>query len=422
MALPLTDIKVRSAKPSAKPHKLQDGQGLYLDVRPSGAKIWRYRYWLTPEKDGLFTIGDYPGVSLADARKAREWAREQVKLGLNPTIVKQAEKARRIGEAAETFESVALEWIEHNREHWSKRYCDQADGYLKADVFPHIGALPIRSVEAAHLLPILKRVEKRGAASIAKLIRQWSGQIFRYAVASGVASGDPSTALKGALKRRQVRHNPPLSKDNIPVLLKKLDSYGGYLATRIAVRVMLLTFTRTQELRLAEWSEVDLDGGEWRIPAERMKMAKHMLPGEVHIVPLSRQAVALLRELHTITGGRKYLFPNLRSPNACMTGTTINRVLERLGFAGEFSGHGFRSTASTFLHELGYDEKMIDRQLAHAERNKTKASYNHAEYLPKRQAMMQAWSDWVDALVSASEEKQATATDAAKPEHKPGRD
>lgn len=422
MALPLTDIKVRSAKPSAKPHKLQDGQGLYLDVRPSGAKIWRYRYWLTPEKDGLFTIGDYPGVSLADARKAREWAREQVKLGLNPTIVKQAEKARRIGEAAETFESVALEWIEHNRDHWSKRYCDQADGYLKADVFPHIGALPIRSVEAAHLLPIIKRVEKRGASSIAKLIRQWSGQIFRYAVSSGVASGDPSTALKGALKRRPVRHNPPLSKDNIPVLLKKLDDYGGYLATRIAVRMMLLTFTRTQELRLSEWVEIDFDGAEWRIPAERMKMAKHMLPGEVHIVPLSRQAVALLRELHTITGGRKYLFPNLRSPNACMTGTTINRVLERLGFAGEFSGHGFRSTASTFLHELGYDEKMIDRQLAHAERNKTKASYNHAEYLPRRREMMQAWADWVDGLVSAADGKQPTATVSATPERTQGRD
>lgn len=422
MATPLTDTKVRTAKPSEKPYKLQDGQGLFLDVRPSGAKIWRYRYWLTPEKDGLFTIGDYPGVSLSEARKSREWAREQVKLGLNPTIVKQAEKARRIDEAAETFESVALEWIEHNRDHWSKRYCDQAEGYMKADVFPHIGTLPIRSVEAAHLLPILKRVEKRGAESIAKLIRQWSGQIFRYAVASGRAGGDPSTALKGALKRRPVRHNPPLSKANIPVLLKKLDDYGGYITTRIAVKVMLHTWTRTQELRLGEWEEFDLDGAEWRIPAERMKMAKHMLPGEVHIVPLSRQVVASLRELHTITGGRKYLFPNLRSPDACMTGTTINRVLERLGFAGEFSGHGFRSTASTFLHELGYDEKVIDRQLAHAERNKTKAAYNHAEYLPLRREMMQAWSDWIDGLVSAAEGKEPTATAAATPERKRSRD
>ena len=246
----------------------------------------------------------------------------------------------------------------------------------------------------------MKRVEKRGASTIAKLIRQWSGQIFRYAVSSGRASGDPSTALKGALKRRQVRHNPPLSKENIPVLLKKLGAYGGYISTRIAVRLMLLTFTRTQELRMAEWVEFDLEGAEWRIPAERMKMAKHMLPGEVHIVPLSRQAVSLLRELHTITGGRDFLLPNLRKPNSCMSGTTINRVLERLGFAGEFSGHGFRSTASTFLHELGYDEKVIDRQLAHAERNKVKAAYNHAEYLPKRREMMQAWADWIDELSS----------------------
>lgn len=400
MAVSLTDTKVRNAKPAEKPFKLQDGHGLYLDVRPSGAKIWRCRYWITPQKDGIYTIGEYPAVPLADARKAREWAREQVKLGLNPTIVKQAEKARRIDEAADTFEAVALEWVEHNREHWSARYCSQADHYLKIDVFPHIGSLPIRSVEAAHLLPIIKRVEKRGASTIAKLIRQWAGQIFRYAVSSGRASGDPSTALKGALKRRQIRHNPPLSKDNIPVLLKKLDDYGGYISTRIAVRLMLLTFTRTQELRMAEWVEFDLEGAEWRIPAERMKMAKHMLPGEVHIVPLSRQAVSLLGELHTITGGRDFLLPNLRKPNSCMSGTTINRVLERLGFAGEFSGHGFRSTASTFLHELGYDEKVIDRQLAHAERNKVKAAYNHAEYLPKRREMMQAWADWIDELSS----------------------
>lgn len=422
MAIPLTDIKVRSAKPAEKPYKLQDGQGLYLDVRPSGAKIWRYRYWLTPEKDGLFTIGDYPGVSLSEARKSREWAREQVKLGLNPTIVKQAEKARRIDEAAETFESVALEWIEHNRDHWSKRYCDQAEGYMKADVFPHIGTLPIRSVEAAHLLPILKRVEKRGAESIAKLIRQWSGQIFRYAVASGRAGGDPSTALKGALKRKPVRHNPPLSKDEIPVFVKKLDGYGGYLGTKISIRLMMLTFVRTQELRLAEWREVDLDAAEWRIPAVRMKMSKHMKPGEVHIVPLSRQAVAMLRELHTISGGRDHLFPNLRTPKSCMTGTTINRVLERLGYLGQFSGHGFRTTASTMLHELGFRPEVIEKQLAHAERNKVKAAYNHAEYLAERREMMQAWSDWIDSLVSAAEGKEPTATAVATPERKRDRD
>ena len=400
----LTDTKVRNAKPAEKPYKLQDGQGLYLDVRPSGAKIWRYRYWKADGKDGLYTVGEYPAVSLSDARKERELARQQVKDGRNPTQVREAERMERIGEAATTFEGVAREWIEHNRESWSERYCEQAETFLAADVFPVIGAFPIKTVKAPHLLPIIKKVEGRGAPSIAVLIRQWAGQIFRYAVATNRAEDDPTGALKGALKRRQVRHNPPLSKENIPVLLAKLEKYGGYIPTKIAVKLMLLTFTRTQELRMAEWTEFDLDGAEWRVPAARMKMAKYMLPGEVHIVPLSRLAVELLRELHTINGGRTYLFPNLRQPKACMTGTTINRVLERLGFGGEFSGHGFRSTASTFLHELGYDEKIIDRQLAHAERNKVKAAYNHAEYLPQRREMMQAWADWIDALPKAAAE------------------
>lgn len=394
----LTDTKVRNAKPAEKPYKLQDGQGLFLDVRPSGAKIWRYRYWNADGNDGIFTVGEYPAVSLSDARKAREWARQQVKQGRNPTQVRKAERMERIGDAATTFEVVAREWIEHNREHWSKKYCSQVETFLGADVFTVIGAFPIKTVKATHLLAIIKKVEGRGAPSIAVLIRQWSGQIFRYAVATNRAEDDPTGALRGALKRRQVRHNPPLAREDIPVLLEKLEKYGGYLPTKIAVRLMLLTFTRTQELRMAEWREFDLDAAEWRIPASRMKMAKFMLPGEVHIVPLSQQAVALLRELHTMTGGRDYLFPNLRSPKACMTATTINRVLERLGFAGQFSGHGFRSTASTFLHEQGFDEKVIERQLAHAERNKVKAAYNHAEYLPDRRRMMQAWADWIDEI------------------------
>lgn len=415
----LTDTKVRTAKPAEKPYKLQDGQGLYLDVRPSGAKIWRYRYWKADGKDGLYTVGEYPGVSLSDARKEREWARQQVKDGRNPTQVREAERLERIGDAATTFEGVSREWIEHNRAHWSAGYCAQVDKFMAADVYPSIGAFPIRTVKAPHILPIIKKVEARGAATIAVLIRQWCGQIFRYAVATSRADDDPTGALKGALKRRQVRHNPPLSRDRIPELLAKLEKYGGYIPTKIAVRIMLLTFTRTQELRLAEWREFDLDAAEWRIPAERMKMAKSMLPGEVHIVPLSRQAVALLRELHTINGGREYLFPNLRRPKACMTATTINRVIERLGFAGEFSGHGFRSTASTYLHELGFDEKIIERQLAHAERNKVKAAYNHAEYLPQRREMMQAWSDWIDALPKVAAEGGGEAENA--PPNKRGR-
>lgn len=408
----LTDTKVRNAKPAEKPYKLQDGQGLYLDVRPSGAKIWRYRYWITPEKDGIYTIGEYPGVSLSDARREREWAREHVKQGTNPTHAKEAERLRRMGEAANTYEAVAREWIEQNRAHWSPNYLRQVETFMGKDVFPKIGSLPIRMVTAAHLLGIIREVEKRGAQSIAVLIRQWSGQIFRYAVATLRADSDPAAALYGAIKRAPVRHNPPLAKDEIPRFLNLLGDYGGYRGTVIALQLMLYTFVRTVELRKAEWTEFDLEAAEWRVPAGRMKMKKKMKVGESHIVPLSRQAVALLTELKTLSGGRQYLFPNLRTPKTCMTATTINKALERMGYAGKFSGHGFRSTASTLLHELGWRSDVIERQLAHAERDKVKAAYNHAEYLPERREMMQAWSDWIDELAKKAAEKEGEAAAA----------
>lgn len=418
---PLTDTKARNAKPEAKPYKLPDGLGLSLEVRPNGAKTWRYRYWING-KDGIYTIGDYPGVTLAEARKAREWAREQAKLGINPTRAKEAEKMARMNEHATTFELVAREWLEQSRDWWGAQYFEMVEGTLENDVFPKVGKLPIRSVEALHLLDILRAVEKRGASSVAILVRQWAGQIFRYAILTGRASGDPSVALKGAVKRKAVRHNPPLTKDDIPKFVAKIAVNGGWPAMRIAMRLMLLTFLRTQELRMGKWSEIDFDSAEWRVPAEHMKMARYMLPGEVHIVPLCRQALALLRELHDLTGNRDHMFPNVRNPKTCMSRTAINRTIERMGYGGEFSGHGFRSTASTFLHEMGWNEKAIDRQLAHAERNKVKASYNHAEYLPRRRKMMQAWADWVDGLVSAAEGKQPTATVSATPERTQGRD
>jgi integrase len=413
----LTDTKARNAKPTDKPYQLQDGQGLYLDVRASGSKFWRYRYWITPKKAGIYTIGEYPAVSLSEARKEREWAREQAKQGMNPTDVKKIERLGKMDENANTFESVAREWIAENKKHWSERYAKQVEDNLEKDVFPTIGAYPIRMVKASHLLEIIKKVDKRGAGTIAVLIRQWSSHIFRYAIPNQKAEFDPAASLDGALKRKPVRHNPPLSKSEIPVFIKKLDGYGGYLGTKISIRLMMLTFVRTQELRLAEWKEFDLDAAEWRIPAVRMKMAKHMKPGEVHIVPLARQAVAMLRELHTISGGRDHLFPNLRTPKSCMTSTTINRVLERLGYLGQFSGHGFRTTASTMLHEIGFRSEVIEKQMAHAERNKVKAAYNHAEYLPERREMMQAWADWIDGLVvkatASRTDSEASATTAS---------
>lgn len=389
----LTDTKVRLAKPTDKPYSLQDGSGLYLEIRPSGAKFWRYRYWLTPEKDGRYTIGEYPAVSLADARREREWVRELVRQGLNPTDEKKTEKIRQAGDRANTFEAVAREWLERKKSSWTPYSLKQATSCIEQNAFPKIGRLPIRNVTAAHLLEILQAMEKRGAETYALQLRQWCSAIFRHAVVTLRADVDPAAALKGAVHRPQINHAKAMSAETIGDYKARLTKYGGNRTTVIAMRLMLYTFVRTVELRQAPWEEFDLVAAEWKIPATRMKMSR------VHVVPLARQALTLLEELRRITGAGVWLFPNFRRPSDVMSATTINRALEHMGYAsGLWTGHDFRATASTQLHEMGYRPEVIERQLAHVEGNKTKAAYNHAEYLPERREMMQAWADWIDAV------------------------
>lgn len=409
--MPLTDAKVRTAKPTSKAAKLADGGGLYLEVRPTGAKLWRYRYRIAG-KENIFAIGEYPSVSLADARVEHVRARALVADAVHPSHSRKVERLSNLVANANTFEAVANEWVAKKSANWTAYYHRQVESVLRADVFPHVGKLPIRRVTAAHLLEIVRRVEKRGAATIALLIRQWSSAIFRYAVATLRADGDPAAALRGAVERSKVVHHRPLSRAQIAHFVNELGRYGGYRTTVIALRLMLLTFVRTVELRKAQWSEFDLDDAEWRIPAERMKMR------EPHIVPLSKQAVELLQELRTYTGGRGLLFPNYRRPNECMTATTLNRALERMGFNGKggigFSAHGFRATASTILNELGYRADVIERQLAHAERNKVRASYNQAEYLGERQVMMQEWANFIDGLLKKAKNGDGSRKSSSK--------
>jgi integrase len=397
--MPLTDAKVRTVKANSKPIKLADGGGLYLDVRPNGTKLWRYRYRIAGNEN-VFAIGKYPESSLADARAEHGKARVLVKRGVHPSHNRQVERLSNQTANANTFEAVAREWVSKKSGSWTPYYQRQVTNFLAADVFPHIGKLPIRGVTAAHLLEIIRRVESRGAVSIALLVRQWSSAIFRYAVATLRADGDPAAALRGAIQRPKVEHHKPLSREQIKDFMAAVDEYGGYRTTVIALRLMLLTFVRTVELRKAEWAEIDLERAEWRIPAERMKMR------EPHIVPLSGQAVAMLKELRSYTGGRPMLFPNYRRPKGCMTATTLNRALERMGFNGKgsigFSAHGFRATASTILNEMGYRSDVIERQLAHADRDKVRASYNHAEYMKERRGMMQDWATYLDSLQSGS--------------------
>jgi integrase len=268
-------------------------------------------------------------------------------------------------------------------------------------VFPYVGTLPIRSITAAHLLEVIQIAEARGAETVALSLRQSCSAIFRYAVSTLRADTDPAGALKGAITRPKVKHAKPLAPADIWHFAQVLDKYGGYRTTVIALRLKLLTFVRTVELRAATWGEIDFHRAEWRIPAERMKMR------EPHIVPLSNQAVELLDELHRLTGGGRFLFPNYRRPTTCMSATTLNRALERMGFCGQdgigFSAHGFRATASTILNEAGFRGEVIERQLAHKERNKVRASYNQAQYLEERRTMMQDWADMVDEITQAGE-------------------
>jgi integrase len=394
----LTDTFIKSLKPAAdgKAYKKGDGGGLFLLVKPNGVKLWRYKYRLQ-EREQLFSLGQYPEISLAAARKEHDKARELIAKGEHPKAERDLTRLQKQLEGADSFKGVANEWIEGKKSGWSPYYKAQIERAMKSDVFPAIGLLPIRQVTPLHLRAVVKKVEGRGAEIVAENIRQWCSQVFRFAIVNGRAEVDPAAALKGIVERPKIKNNVALTPDQIAELLTKLDQAGGNRSTRIAIELLLLTFVRTQELRMATWMEfLENEPTMWRVPAGRMKM------GVEHLVPLSKQATALIAELRKITGAGKWLFPNFRDPGKCMSATTINRALERMGLCGAgtigFSAHGFRGTASTLLNEWGFQSEAIERQLAHSERDKVKASYNKAQHLEARVQMMQAWADKIDVI------------------------
>ncbi|CNG88690.1 putative cp4-like integrase protein [Yersinia enterocolitica] len=392
----LTDTKARNAKPQEKAYQLQDGNGLYLDVRPSGVKTWRYRYWITPTKDGRYTIGSYPAVSLAEARRVREWAREQVKNGIAPKEAKAVERDIAKAENANTFEIVAKEWLDKKGEHWAKNSKNQITGFMYNDIFPAIGAMPMREINASHILKIIRDLESRGAKSVAVKVRQWCSAVFCYGVATLRADSDPAAALRGAIIVPKTEHSRPLTGDELRDYYLRLDGSTGNQATILALRILPLVFVRQAELRSAEWSHIDFDNAEWVIPPELMKM------GRIHRVPLSAPVISLLNELKKITGNRRWLFPNTRLNNTYMGASTLNRAIVQLGYARTvITTHDFRATASTRLHEMGYRHEVIERQLAHVEKNRVSAAYNHAEYMPERRQLMEEWGQWVTGLFAS---------------------
>jgi integrase len=394
--MPLTDTRVRNAKPTAKSYKLSDGGGMYLLVTPDGARYWRLDYRFAGKRRTL-AFGVYPTVTLASARTRREEARALLAKEMDPGAVKKATKRAAKLAAENTFEAVAREWLAKQRNRLAPRYSALVLVRLEADIFPQIGSRHIADIGALELLDALRKVEKRGVIETARRLRQTCGQIFRYAIATGRAKEDPSPALRGALvSPGRPRGHKAMALNEVPNFLSALEAYDGDPRTRLALRLMVLTFARTSELRAARWSEFEnLDTNEslWRIPAERTKMKRE------HIVPLTPQAVAAVRELRVLPGlqASPFLFPS-PSREGCMSNNTMLYALYRMGYHGRATVHGFRAMASTALNEMGFRPDVIERQLAHQEQNAVRAAYNRAEYLSERRAMMNRWADYLGAL------------------------
>jgi integrase len=396
MAGKLTNIAIKNAKPGPKPQRLFDGNGLYLEISPAGGKLWRLKYRFGGKEKRL-ALGAYPIITLAEARERRDEARKLLAYGTDPAVPKKEAKAEQLA-TKETFELIAEEWFAKHRHTWAENTGETIISRLRKDIFPFIGARAIREITAPDLLAVIRRIESRGAVETARRDLQKCGQIFRYAVATGRAERDIAADLQGAIAPPKKRHFASIHEPSeIGALLRAIDGYKGSLITRCALKIAPLTFVRPGELRHAEWTEIDLEKAEWRIPAARMKMR------EKHIMPLSRQAVEVLNELHPLTGAGLYVFPGERSRSRPMSENTVLAALRRLGYEkGEMTGHGFRSMASTILHEQGWPSEVIERQLAHGDRNKIRASYNFAQHLPDRRRMMQAWADYLETLRAVS--------------------
>ncbi len=384
----LTAVAIKSAKPG----KHFDGGGLYLDVRPNGSRYWRMKY-RHGGKERVLAFGVYPEVSLAEARQRRDAARKERRDGLDPGNVKRARKVAARVATANSFEAVSSEWMATQKKKLAPTTFAKSQ-WLLGQVLPWLGSRPIAEIEPPELLAALKRIEARGAHETAHRTKEKCGQVFRYAIAHGTVKRDPTADLRGALAPI-VRTSRAAITDpaRVGALLRAIDGYAGQHVTRCALRLAPLLFVRPGELRAMEWSELDLSAPEWRIPTHRMKMR------DAHVVPLSPQAVAILRELEPLTGRGRYCFPSLRTASAPMSENTLNAALRSLGFDKDtMTGHGFRAMASTRLNELGWAPDVIERQLAHAERNKVRAAYNRAQYMAERVRMMTAWADYLDSL------------------------
>jgi integrase len=394
--MPLTDRAIRSVKPIDRPLRLFDGEGMYLEVATSGGKWWRFKYRFGGKEKRL-SLGVYPDTSIRDARDARTEARKLLAKGVDPSERRKADKRVAATRATNSFEAVAREWYTKQSHTWVATHAADVARRMESNLFPELGNKPIAEITAPALLATVRKIEHRGAHDLAHRVLQVASQIFRYGVATGRCDRDPAPDLRGALTPHKARNQAAVTPDELPVLLRAIERYGelGDKITGYALRLMALTFVRTGELIGATWDEIDLDGATWIIPGSRMKMRSE------HVVPLSRQALALLREVRAIGSGSQFVFPG-RNPDKPISNNTMLFALYRLGYKGKMTGHGFRAVASTILNEAGFRPDVIERQLAHQERNDVRGAYNRAEYLPERRKMMQQWADMMTAMAKGA--------------------
>jgi integrase len=389
----LTDTAVKTAKPAEKQRAMFDGGGLYLLISPNGGKYWRFKYRFEGNEK-LLAFGTYPEITLAKARERRDAARRMVAEGIDPGAVRKAQKEAKSA-TADTFEVIAREWIAKNSPAWSASHIKTVTSRLERDVYPIIGNRPLAELKPREMLALLQRVEARGVLETASRIKSYSSQIFRYAVATGRAETDPTAPLKGALSKKTEKHHAALTDPKeVAALLRAIDDFNGTFVVKCALQLAPLFFVRPGELHKAEWIEFDLDAAEWNIPAARMKMKTP------HLVPLARQAVTILRELHKLTGSGRYVFPCQRTSDRPMSNIAMLAALRRMGFdKEEMTTHGFRAMARTILDEvLGVRPDFIEHQLAHAVRDPLGRAYNRTAHLAERKKMMQLWADYLDGL------------------------
>ena len=389
----LNDRQIKNAKPAEKPFKLNDGKGLYLYINTSGGKLWRFDFSHNGKRKTL-SIGKYPTISLVEARQAAENARRLLVSGQDPSEAKQQEKRERQAAALNTFESIARRWHSDNLVRWKENHAARVLRYFETDVFPVIGEMPIQEIRVSDIKTVLDGVMTRGVNNTAEKIREWTGAIFDYAVMLEVVETNPAYSLRKYIPAKQTDHRPALPREELTEFFRRLILAEIEPQNRIALILNMLTFLRSTELRGGQWHEIDFDAAMWTVPARRMKHEK-TAPKPPHAVPLADWTLELLAELKELTGNTPFLFPSRTKTDGFISDATISRIIERMGYKGRVTPHGFRSLASSVLNEQGFNPDAIERQLAHIENNKIRAAYNRADYLNERKEFMQWYSDFL---------------------------